>query len=140
MGPNYYGTALIGPFMLAAVCFVFGIDVIRAFDLIAPSYALGLVSSKIGCFAAGCCNGIEWEHGLYNYQYERFEVPVQLIESGLALLVFVILVLIRNKTKPGTLFPLYLILYSSTRFCSEFLRSEPEILGNLKLFLRRAAC
>ena len=134
MGPNYFGTALIGPFMLAIVCFVIRLDIIKAYDLIAPSYAFGLVGAKFGCFTAGCCNGIAWEHGLFNYETGLVEVPVQLIEMSLALIIFVFLVLIRKKAKPGTLFPTYLILYSSTRFCSEFLRSEPSVFANLKLY------
>ena len=134
MGPNYFGTALIGPFMIAAACFVIRLDLPRAFDLIAPSYAFGLIASKFGCFCAGCCNGIEWEHGLYNHETGLVEVPVQLIEMSLALIIFVFLVIIRKKAKPGTLFPAYLILYSSTRFCSEFLRSEPSVYAGLKLY------
>lgn len=134
MGPNYFGTVLIGAFMLALACFVIRIDILRAIDLIAPSYAFGLIASKFGCFCAGCCNGIEWEHGLYNHETGLIEVPVQLIEMGLALSIFVFLVFIRKKAKPGTLFSIYLILYSSTRFCSEFLRSEPDIYFNLKLY------
>lgn len=134
MGPNYFGTSLIGPFIIAAVCLILRIDIIKAYDLIAPSYAFGLIASKFGCFCSGCCRGIEWEHGLYNYQSERVEVPVQLIEMGLALCIFVFLLLIRKKAKPGTLYPTYLILYSSTRFFSEFLRHEPEVLGPLKVY------
>ena len=134
MGPNYFGTALIGPFMIAVACFVIRIDILRAVDLIAPSYAFGLISSKFGCFCSGCCNGIEWEHGLYNHQTGLVEVPVQLIEMGLALSIFIFLVIIRKKAHPGTLFPAYLILYSSTRFCSEFLRHEPSVYAGLKLY------
>ncbi len=134
MGPNYFGTALIGPFFMAVACFILGIDIIKAYDLIAPSYAFGLIAAKIGCFCAGCCRGNEWEHGLYNHQSDRLEVPVQLIETGLALIIFIFLILIRKKAKSGTLFPTFLILYSSTRFCSEFLRHEPAVLYGLKLY------
>ena len=134
MGPNYFGTAIIGPFMIALVCFVIRINILKAYDLIAPSYAFGLIASKFGCFTAGCCNGIEWEHGLYNHATGLVEVPVQLIEMSLALIIFVFLVFIRKKAKPGTLFPAYLILYSSTRFCSEFLRSEPDVFAGLKMY------
>ncbi len=134
MGPNYFGTALIGPFVVAAICLILGIDIIRAYDLIAPSYAFGLIAAKFGCFCAGCCRGFEWEHGLYNYGKEQYEFPVQLVEMGLALIIFIILVSIRKKAKPGTLFPIYLILYSSTRFISEFTRVEKDIVGNLKLY------
>lgn len=134
MGPNYFGTVIIGSFFIAAVSFLLRIDILRVFDLIAPSYAFGLIASKFGCFCAGCCSGIEWEHGLFNHESGLTEVPVQLIESGLALCIFIFLVIIRKKAKAGTLFPAYLILYSGTRFCSEFLRSEPDVFGRLKLY------
>lgn len=133
-GANYFGMVFIGPFMVSAVCFILGIDLVKAYDMITPAYACGLIMAKIGCFCAGCCHGIEWQNGLYNYETGLTEVPVQLIETGLALCIFVLLVLIRKKAKPGTLFPAYLILYSATRFCSEFLRYEPDILGKLKLY------
>ncbi len=133
-GANYFGLALIGPLIIAVLCFILRTDLLRTVDLIAPSYSLGLIFSKFGCFCAGCCNGIEWEHGLYNYETGLYEVPVQLIEMGFALSIFVFLSIIRKKAKTGTLFPIYLILYSSTRFCSEFLRSEPDVFLNLKLY------
>lgn len=134
MGPNYFGIIMIGPFIFAVVCFILGIDIVKAYDIQGPAFAIGLTVSKIGCFCSGCCRGMKWENGLYNYQSKLVEFPVQLVEAGLAFLIFIILISIRKKAKEGTLFPLYIILYSGTRFFSEFTRHEPEVLGGLKLY------
>ena len=134
MSPNYYGTVFFAPLLLVAGCYILGLDVIKVFDMIAPTYSLGLIFSKIACFFAGCCSGIEWEHGLYNYGDSAYQVPIQLIEAAWVLLIFVIISAVRKKSKPGTGFPLYLILYSSIRFFSEFLRSDPDIFVGLKLY------
>ncbi len=133
-GKNYFGVVFIGPFVMSAACLLLGIDIVKAYDLVTPSYALGLTLSKFACFCSGCCRGFEWKHGLYNYEKEQYEFPVQLVEMGLALLIFIILVAIRKKAKPGTMFPIYLLLYSSTRFISEFTRVEDNIVGYLKLY------
>ena len=134
MGPNYFGTVLFAPLMLTIGCYIIGLDVIKVFDMIAPTYALGLIFSKTSCFFAGCCSGIAWEHGLYNFDAKEYQVPIQLIEAAWVLLIFIILFSTRKKRKAGTGFPLYLLLYSSIRFFSEFLRSEPNVLMGLKLY------
>lgn len=87
---------------------------------------------RIGCFLSGCCYGIECEHGLYfNHSSApgcagvcRF--PVQLVEAGCNLLLFIILFLLYNKKRISgkTTFKLYLILYAMIRFCLEFLRGD----------------
>ena len=134
MSANYFGTVFFAPLLLVLGCYVLGLDVIKVFDMIAPTYPLGLVFSKIGCFFAGCCNGIEWENGVYNFDNHAYEVPIQLIEAGWVLFIFIVIFTFRKKLKPGTGFPLYLTLYSSIRFFSEFLRSDPDIFMNLKLY------
>ena len=91
---------------------------------------------KMSCFCAGCCHGIPWEHGLYNYNpnYLGRQVPVQLIEAFWGLLIFFFLLWYRKKAKTGNIFPMYMILYSATRFISEFLRPEENVLGPLKMY------
>lgn len=131
---NYFGMLYLAPILLFLGCYIAGLDVVKIFDMIAPTYPLGLIFTKTACFFAGCCSGIEWEHGLYNFDDMAYQVPVQLIEAALALLIFIILFSIRKQFKAGTGFPLYVILYSSTRFFSEFLRSEPNVFMGLKLY------
>ena len=72
-----------------------------------------------------------------NYHYEagpKREFPSQLLEAALALIIFIFLMWYRKKAKEGTLFPVYVILYSATRFFSEFTRCDPDVFGILKTY------
>ena len=132
---NYFGLLLVIPYILLVVYWLIGVDPLRQSDIITPSFPLALIFAKLACFCDGCCSGIESLHfSMYNHYTKHMEVPVQLIEAGWGLLLFVILFAIRKKVKPGTLYPLYTILYSATRFCSEFLRHEENVLGPLKRY------
>ena len=134
-GSNYFGFLFVIPVILTIVYWFAGIDPIKQSDLITPAFPLSLIFIKLACFCEGCCSGIESLHfSMYNHYTKHMEVPVQLIEAGWGLLLFVILFAIRKKVKPGTLYPLYTILYSATRFFSEFLRHEDNILGPLKKY------
>lgn len=133
-GVNYFGRLYHIPFLITAFCILIWVDPCKQIDLITPAYPLALFVSKIGCFCQGCCAGIEWAGGLYNHSSERYEFPIQLVEAGLALLIFVFLLFWRNKAKPGTMFPTYLILYSATRFFSEFLSGKPDYIWMLKKY------
>ena len=133
-GANYFGQLYHIPFLLAAFCLLFWCDPLKQIDLLAPSFPLALFIAKIACFCHGCCGGIEWANGLYNTESGLTEFPIQLVEAGLALLIFVLMLFIRDKAKPGTLFPIYLIIYSGTRFFSEFLSKKPDVFWILKTY------
>lgn len=133
-GANYFGKLYHIPFLLVAFCILLWVDPCKQIDLITPAFPLALFISKIGCFFQGCCAGIEWAGGLYNHSSERYEFPVQLVEAGLALLIFIFLMFWRDKAKPGTMFPTYLIIYSATRFFSEFLSGKPDVFWKLKTY------
>lgn len=133
-GANYFALLFFNGALYILYCCVVGINPLKQLDWAAPSYPLALIFAKIACFCAGCCWGIEWEHGLYNYRTERYEVSTQLIEMSLALLIFIFMMLYKKKAKRGTLFPIYLIVYCGTRFFSEFLRREENVLGPFKMY------
>ncbi len=133
-GPNYFGLLFIGPVILTIVFIFSGIDVLKHIDLITPAYPLGLIVAKLACFCYGCCGGTEGSFGLYNHFTKAVEFPVQLVEVTLGLILFVFLMLIRRKTKEGTLFPIYIVAYSATRFFSEFLRHEADVLWIFKRY------
>lgn len=133
-GANYFALLFINGTLYVLYCCIVGINPLKQLDWATPSYPLALIFSKIGCFCGGCCWGVEWEHGLYSYRNERYEVPTQLIEAFLALAIFIFMMFYKKKAKKGTLFPTYLILYCSTRFFSEFLRREVNVLGPLKVY------
>ena len=133
-GANYFGLAFFIPYILLLFCFLIRVNPLKQIDLIVPAFPLALTIAKIACFCAGCCRGIESSFGLYNNSSGLIEFPVQLLESGLAFLIFIFLIFWRKKAKEGTMFPTYLIIYSATRFFSEFLRVEPNVLGGLKTY------
>lgn len=133
-GANYFGLVFFIPIFLFLLFYLLGINPFKQMDLITPAYPLALTISKIACFCAGCCRGVEWSSGLYNHYTDRVEFPVQLLESGLALLIFIFFMFWKKHAKEGTLFPTYLIIYGATRFFSEFTRSEPDIIWHLKTY------
>lgn len=133
-GVNYFGLLFFGPLPVIVVCILLRVDPLAQFDLIVPAYPLALFFSKIGCFFGGCCTGIAWGKGFYNPHSGLVEFPAQLLEAAVALLLFVFLILFRSKFKTGTLFSVYLMIYSAIRFFTELLRSEPEVFMGLKTY------
>ena len=133
-GANYYGLMFFAPPLVVALCFLMKIDPLAQMDLITPAYPLALVFVKIACFFAGCCSGVRWIYGFYNPTSRLIEFPSQLLESAVALLLFVFLLTCKKKFKKGTVFPIYLMSYSALRFFTEFTRVEPEVFMGLKTY------
>ncbi len=129
---NYLGIVILGLVVISISCVILWVNPIMLFDSITPSYALALVFIKLSCSSAGCCHGMYYEQGFFNYKYGRPEVPIQLIEAGVAGLLFVFLLFYKRNAKSGTMMPMYIMTYSGTRFFTEFLRGEENILGPLK--------
>lgn len=106
-------------------------------DVFAPGIALGHAIGRIGCFAAGCCWGVEcsrpWAVTFRNPEANRmFGTPLmtplhptQLYEAGAEALI-ALLVWRRSLAahRPGSLIGLYLVLYSCARFAIEFVRAH----------------
>ncbi len=135
-GGNYFATLfLVLPlwFVVSLILMTNPLKQIDIYTLLAPIF---LFFVKIACFCNGCCWGIPWEYGLYNHHYDHpgKQVPVQAIEAFWALAILIFLLWYRKRAKTGTMFPMYMILYSATRFCSEFFRREENVLGPLKVY------
>ncbi len=85
--------------------------------------------AKTGCFLAGCCYGIPYGGPLaVSYQNSRIQIgpvfPVQLLESAVFLLIFVVgLRLYRGKNSGGTA-SWMMLLCAAAKFGLEFLRQE----------------
>lgn len=139
-GMVYYG-GLIG-----AILFGLLYCKIRKLNLgdFSDSFAVGIplfhAIARLGCFCAGCCYGIESPFGFTTHDaiidsangVNRF--PVQLLECGVNVLIFVaLLILFRKGIMKGNLLLAYLIIYGVARFFIEFLRGD-EYRGFL-LFL-----
>ncbi len=126
-GANYFGTLFIAPVFLLGLFYFVSINPLKQMDLITPAYPIALTFSKIGCFCFGCCGGFECSWGLYFPSKDVTCFPTQLLEIAQAIILFVILHKYKDKVKPGTIFPIYLISYSATRFFIEFTSSRiPE--------------
>jgi phosphatidylglycerol:prolipoprotein diacylglycerol transferase len=117
------------------------LDFFSTADLFAPGLALGHAIGRLGCFAAGCCWGLEcsrpWAVTFTDPEAARLTGvplnvalhPTQLYESAVEFLVFAYLY--RHYTRPhaaGSTFGLYLILYSLVRFAVEFFRHHDQAL------------
>jgi len=131
-GANYYGMIFAMPILLPLLCWLIGVDPFQQIDLITPAYPLALFFMKLGCFCAGCCSGIPCEFYLFSLKFDTF--PIQLVEAGIALLLFFFLLSYKRKAPAGTLLPVYTTLYSIIRFFTEFLRGQSNVLGCFKLY------
>lgn len=86
---------------------------------------------RLGCFLSGCCYGVPWEHG-FVYRYSLTEeangiprFPVQLVEAGLNLLLFLFMYGCLKKGRlKNRLLALYLTVYPVYRFVLEFFRGD----------------
>ncbi len=109
----------------------------KAADVVAPAIALGHGFGRIGCFSAGCCYGracstplgvtftSEYAHNLTGIPIHTPLHPVQLYESALNFLNFVILfVILKRKKMDGIVFSFYIINYSLIRYFTEFYRGD----------------
>ena len=110
-------------------------------DAFAPGLALGHAIGKIGCFAAGCCWGIEsnvpWAvkfhdpaaYALTGVPLEIALHPAQLYESGAEALLFGFLYWRFGRPHaPGQIIGLYLVMSSAARFLIEFTRNHEQAL------------
>jgi phosphatidylglycerol:prolipoprotein diacylglycerol transferase len=110
---------------------------LKTADVLAPAVALGHSIGRVGCFAAGCCWGIEthlpWAVTFTNPEAKRLVGvplgvplhPTQLYESLAEALIFAFLWWSFGKPhRAGTILSQYLALYGLTRFLVEFVRSH----------------
>ncbi len=131
-GSVYYGGLLGGIFVAAIYLKKQKFDVDPYIGIGTLCIPLFHFFGRIGCFMSGCCYGIESQHGLYfNYSVAPGcsgvkRIPVQLIEAGVELLLFLILFFLFDKKKQTGkfIFNSYMISYAIARFFIEFLRGD----------------
>ena len=122
------------------------ISVWKFADCCAPSIALGVFLTRLGCFMNGCCFGkvsdfpwaIRFPHGsgahiqqLINGQItgtENLSLPVhptQIYHSLTGFAIFLLIIRLRKYQKfDGQLLLTFAVLYSLSRFLIEFLRGD----------------
>ena len=115
---------------------------LKTADVFAPGIALGHGIGRLGCFAAGCCWGVQcdrpWAVTFTNPEAEKLVGvplnvplhPTQLYEAFAEFVIFAFLYWrIRKPHDTGSIIGLYLMLYATVRFTVEFFRNHEQ--GNL---------
>jgi phosphatidylglycerol---prolipoprotein diacylglyceryl transferase len=107
-------------------------------DMLAPGIILAQAIGRVGCTINGCCYGDESNSPIAviytNTPYAPLGIPtLPIVEMEIAfnLIVFGVLLALRGKLRDGSLFMLYLALYSAWRFGSDFLRAGSPFLFSL---------
>lgn len=128
----FYG-GLIGG-CVGAVCYAkfFRVNAVAAAENFVLVIPLFHCFGRIGCFLAGCCYGIPYDGPLAVSYTQALGAPngvsvfpVQLLEAGLNLLVFFLLLFLDRKlSKPLQNFGVYAVVYGTERFLLEFLRGD----------------
>lgn len=105
------------------------------FDLIAIVTCIVHAFGRLGCFMAGCCYGTP-SNGLFSVTYTNAASsaplgcalhPVQLYEvAGIVIVLIILLWVKRNKTYPGQVFAVYVMLYPMVRFITELFRGDEQ--------------
>jgi phosphatidylglycerol---prolipoprotein diacylglyceryl transferase len=133
-------------------------------DVFAPGIALGHVTGRLGCLAAGCCYGkptdVPWAI-VFTDPLAATNVgtplniplhPTQLYEAGAALIIVTLLLATERRGRPfaGRTFWSYMFLYAVSRYIIEMYRGDPRgtvfgifstsqfisiVLGPLSLFM-----
>lgn len=128
INPLSTGRVYIGGLIFTTLAIAFylkfkGLDFWKYADFLVIGIPIAQFAGRIGCLFNGCCYGIEtgvpWailHDGLMTH-------PTQIYLALNGLLLFgLMLYLSRKNLEKGTLFILYFMLYSATRFVIEFFR------------------
>ena len=107
-------------------------------DVFAPGIALGHVTGRLGCLAAGCCYGkptdVPWAI-VFTNPLAAANVgtplgvplhPTQIYEAGAELLILGVLLVMERRGRgfAGRTFWLYMLLYAVSRFVIEIYRGD----------------
>ena len=93
----------------------------------APAIPLFHAIARIGCLFTGCCYGIPFGWGISMYHSpDIIRFPVQLIECGCNVLIFVAIIILEKIGKKQYSLTTYLLSYACCRFILEFFRGDME--------------
>ena len=146
-GLAIHGGILVGGITLISYCKKYKVSVYRMLDICAPYLLFAQAIGRWGNFFNGEAYGpITTFENLKNLHIPRFIIdgmyiggnyhePTFFYESIGCLIVFIILIILRNKksTKIGIITSIYFILYGLVRFFIEGLRTDSLMLFNIKV-------
>ncbi|MFC1668689.1 prolipoprotein diacylglyceryl transferase [Chlamydiota bacterium] len=135
-GLVFYGGIIFS--ILTALAFFIKrkLSILKYADIFAPCIPIGQAIGRIGCFLNGCCYGRptfdNWgvlfpknSPGGFSNLFNLLLHPTQIYSSLILVSIFIILLLYeKHKKYNSELFLLYAVLYSLTRFITEFFRGD----------------
>jgi phosphatidylglycerol:prolipoprotein diacylglycerol transferase len=141
-GATFYGGLILAVVVSFAFTHRKKLSFLQMADIMAPSIALGMALTRIGCFMSGCCYGkpTELPWGMvfppscpagYSAAEAALSLgvdsvhlhPTQLYSLLYGLVIFAVLLLVEKRLrKPGALFGLLVILAGLSRFTVDFFR------------------
>lgn len=136
------GLAIYGGIIGGAItCYIFckrrKINFIELLDYVAPSLAIGQAIGRWGNFfnveAYGSSTTMPWRMGIYEFGEYTEVHPTFLYESICTLILFIILMSIKNRKFSGQVACTYLIGYGFIRMIIEGLRTDSLMLGNIRI-------
>ena len=138
-GGDFFGGLILALIVAAVYMRIKHLPLLPTADVFAPGLALGHGIGRVGCFAAGCCYGVQtrlpWAVTFTDPDANGAPLnapihPTQIYEALAEAVIFGILYWrIRKAHNPGQIIGLYLILYGVARFLVEFVRYHEQ--GNL---------
>lgn len=142
-GLHFFGGLLLAVGASVLYCRKHRLPFFKVADIFAPTIALGLSLTKIGCFMAGCCFGkvcdLPWGVSFTHPEtlaYPRGVPlhPTQLYESAANLGIFFLLLFSRRFRRfEGEILFLFLVVYGIVRFYLETFRNEPIQFAGLTM-------
>lgn len=140
-GLTFYGGLLFAIILMIIYCKIKKLSVLKMFDMMSPSAALGYGLARVGCHLSGdgdygiSVNGTVWEFLGYSYingtvptKEDVLVHPTSIYEFIASIFIFLFLWKSLPKYKtPGIIFAYYLILSGIERLLIEVIRLNPIV-------------
>lgn len=136
-GLSMLGGVVMAILVVMGYCLSRKISILRLFDVFAPSFALGIFITRIGCFMNGCCFGkacdLPWAVTFPVISPAGATLPgvhihpTQLYSSLYGLVILLVLYFLDRRPRfDGFLGAMFFILYGLSRFLVDFVRYYEE--------------
>ncbi len=105
-------------------------------DRFAAVLPFSIAIGRVGCHLTGCCAGLPHRGALSVIDHEGVSrYPTQLMEVAFQLTTGVVfMALVRRRVLHARLFSVYLALYGTYRFATEFIRDTPRAVAGLSVY------
>lgn len=128
-GLIYYGGLIGGSIAIVLMAWIRREPLWSFSDFVVTSVPLGHAIGRIGCFLNGCCFGKVCQFPWAIYHEHAFRHPTPLYESAYNLVIYFVLILLYRirAHRSGSVFSMYLVLYSLGRFLFEYTRGDDRM-------------